>query len=203
METALSIIVGVGLSAACGFRVFVPMLGTSIAALSGHLQLADGFGWIGTPAAAIGFGTATLIEIGAYYVPWLDNLLDTISTPAAIVAGTIMTASMVVDMSPFLKWSLAIITGGGAAGVIQGGAATLRAVSTGTTGGMANPVFSTLEWIGSLVMTILAVVMPVLAGLLVVALIVVAIVVLRRFWGFWRKQRSAAAGAADAEEGTE
>ena len=76
METALSVILGIGLSAACGFRVFVPMLGTSIAALSGHLELSEGFGWIGTPAAAIGFGTATVIEIGAYYVPWLDNLLE-------------------------------------------------------------------------------------------------------------------------------
>lgn len=189
METALSITVGIGLSAACGFRVFVPMLGTSIAALSGHLELSEGFAWIGTPAAAIGFATATLVEIGAYYVPWLDNLLDTISTPAAVIAGTMTTAAMIVDMSPFLQWSLAFIAGGGVAGVVQGGSAALRAVSTGTTGGMANPVYSTLEWIGSLVMTLLAIVAPLLAAILVLALLAVAFTVLRRFWGFWRKRQ--------------
>lgn len=190
METTLSVILGIGLSAACGFRVFVPMLGTSIAALSGHLELAEGFGWIGTPAAAIGFGTATAIEIGAYYVPWLDNLLDTISSPAAIVAGTIMTASTVVDMSPFLHWSLAIIAGGGVAGLVQGGSAVLRAVSTGTTGGIANPVFSTLEWVGSILMTAVAMLMPALAGLLVIALVITAVIVLRRFWGIWRQRQT-------------
>ena len=112
-----------------------------------------------------------------------------------------MTASMVVDLSPFLRWSLAIIAGGGVAGIVQGGTAVLRAVSSGTTGGMANPVFSTLEWIGSIVMTVLAVVAPLLAGLLVVAVIVAAVIVLRRFWGFWRKRQPAAV-AADAGDNT-
>jgi Domain of unknown function (DUF4126) len=167
LETLLGLAVGIGLSAACGFRIFVPMLGISIAALSGHVTLGAGFEWMGTGTAVAAFGTATVLEIAAYYIPVLDNLLDTIATPAAVVAGTIITASMVGDMSPFLKWSLAIIAGGGVAGVVQGGTVALRAGSTGTTGGIANPVLSTLEMAGSIVTTVLAFLLP-LAGLLLV-----------------------------------
>src|SRR6187549_3877576 len=98
MELLLSICVGLGLSAACGFRVFVPLLITSIAAHSGHLQLASSFAWIGSPAALTAFSLATALEIGGYYVPWLDHFLDTVASPAAVVAGTVITASMVTDV---------------------------------------------------------------------------------------------------------
>src|SRR5216683_7976823 len=111
MATLLSICVGIGLSAACGFRLFVPLLVMSIASLSGHLTLSHGFEWIGSYPALMAFAVATFVEVAGYYVPWVDNLLDTIATPAAIVAGTLMTASLVTDLSPFLKWTLAIIAG--------------------------------------------------------------------------------------------
>ncbi len=103
METLLAICVGIGLSAASGFRIFVPMLGLSIASSAGHIELASGFEWLGSPVAVVAFSVATILEIGAYYVPWIDNLLDSITTPAAIVAGTIATGSMTGEMSPFLK----------------------------------------------------------------------------------------------------
>src|SRR6516165_5957955 len=107
MEQLLSVCVGIGLSAACGFRVFVPLLVMSIASLSGHLTLAHGFAWIGTYPALISFSVATGLEIAGYYIPWLDHLLDTLATPAAIVAGTIVSASMVTNMDPMMKWTLA------------------------------------------------------------------------------------------------
>src|SRR6516162_8707378 len=149
MEQVLSICVGIGLSAACGFRVFIPLLIMSIASLSGHLSLAHGFEWIGTYPALISFAVATSLEIAGYYIPWLDHLLDTIATPAAIVAGIIVTASAVSDMSPFLKWSLAVIAGGGAAGLVQSATVITRGASTVTTGGLANPLVSTLELVGA------------------------------------------------------
>src|SRR5947207_9861715 len=114
METLLAISLGIGLSAACGFRVFVPLLVMSVASLSGHLTLAPGFQWIGTYPALVTFSAATVVEIGGYYIPWVDHLLDTMATPAAIVAGTVVTAAMVSNMSPMLKWTLAAIAGGGA-----------------------------------------------------------------------------------------
>ena len=167
METILSILVGIGLSAACGFRVFVPPLIISIAAKAGHLKLASGFEWMGSDVALIGFAVATALEITAYYVPWLDNMLDTISTPAACVAGAVVMGAMVSDLSPFLKWTLAIIAGGGAAGVVQAATVTTRAASTVTTGGLANPIVATVEAGGSVMTSVLAIVAPVLAVLAV------------------------------------
>src|SRR5436309_7251833 len=105
METVLSLLIGIGLSAACGFRVFVPLLVVSVASHTGHLHLSSGFEWMGSDAALIAFAVATVLEVAAYYIPWLDNLLDTIASPAAVIAGTMVTASLVTDMSPFLKRS--------------------------------------------------------------------------------------------------
>ncbi len=168
METALSILVGVGLSAACGFRVFVPLLIINLAARSGHLSLATGFQWMGSDAALIAFGVATVLEIAGYYIPWVDHLLDTIATPAAVVAGTVVTASLVSDMSPFLRWSLAVIAGGGAAGAVQMTTVVTRAASTATTGGLANPLVATAELGGSVLTSLLGLVARV-AGVLLVA----------------------------------
>src|SRR5665213_2335481 len=108
METALSICLGLGLSAASGFRVFVPLLVMSIASLSGHLALAHGFQWIGTYPALIALGVATGLEIIGYYVPLVGHFLDVLATPAAVVAGIIISASVITEMSPLMKWSLAI-----------------------------------------------------------------------------------------------
>jgi len=171
METMLSIFVGVGLSAACGFRIFVPLLIMSIASLSGQLTLSPEFAWIGTYPALAAFSIATLFEISAYYIPWIDNLLDTIAVPAATVAGTIVMASAVSEMAPFLKWGLAVIVGGGVAGTIQGFTSITRIVSTATTGGLGNPIVSTAEAGGSIIMSILALTLPVVAVIVVVVII--------------------------------
>src|SRR4030042_2630302 len=121
-ETLRGIGVGIGLSAACGFRVFVPLLVMNPASLTGNLHLSPGFEWIGSDYATIAFGTATFAEVLAYYFPWLDHILDLIASPAAIIAGIIATASMVMELSPFLKWQLAIIAGGGGAALVPGAA---------------------------------------------------------------------------------
>ncbi len=176
METAMSICLGIGLSAACGFRVFVPLLVMSVAALSGHLHLAHGFEWIGTYPALLSFSVATCLEIAGYYIPLVDHLLDMLASPAAVVAGTVITASLVTDMSPFLKWTLAVIAGGGAAGMVQGATVLARGASTATTGGLSNPLVSTLELLGALVTSIAAVVAP----MLVVAVIVLVFVLFGR-----------------------
>ncbi len=181
MELTLSILIGIGLAAACGFRVFVPFLVVSIASLSGHLMLAPGFEWIGTNYALVAFAIGTVLEIAAYYVPWLDNLLDAAATPAAVVAGTIVAASVVADLSPFLKWTLAVIAGGGVAGAVQAATVALRGASSLTTGGAANPVLSTGELGGSVVTSVLAVTLPLIAAALVVVLCVVIVRGLKMF----------------------
>ncbi|HSC34694.1 MAG TPA: DUF4126 domain-containing protein [Thermodesulfobacteriota bacterium] len=174
MDTLLSVFVGVGLSAACGFRVFVPLLVMSVASLTGQMSLSSEFEWIATYPALAAFAIATIFEIAAYYIPWVDNLLDTVAIPAATVAGTIVMASAVSEMSPFLKWGLAVIVGGGVAGTVQGLTTITRITSTATTGGLGNPVVSTFEAGGSLLMSILAIAVPVLAAIGAGAIIFIA-----------------------------
>lgn len=171
METALSIAIGIGLSAACGFRIFVPLLMMSIASLSGYLHLSPGFDWIGTYPALIAFGTATILEVAAYFVPVLDHALDTITSPVAVVAGTIATASVVTDLAPFLRWTLALIAGGGIAGIVQGSTVLLRAKSSAFTGGIGNPVVSTGELLAAMGTALLAIILPVVCIALIAILI--------------------------------
>jgi hypothetical protein len=174
METLLSMCVGIGLSAACGFRVFVPLFVMSLASRAGHLALSPGFEWIGTSPALVAFGIATCLEIAGYYIPWVDNVLDTIATPAAIVAGIIVTASAVSGMSPFLKWALAVIAGGGAAATVQVATGMMRGASSLTTAGLGNPLITTLEVGGAMILSLLAIVLPVLAGLVVLGILAFA-----------------------------
>jgi hypothetical protein len=168
LEIAVSVALGVGLAAATGFRVFLPMLVLSIAANTGHLALADSFAWIGTLPALILLGVAAVVEIVAYYIPGVDNLLDTLATPAALVAGTVVSAAVITDLPPTVKWATAVIAGGGIAGLIQSTSALLRAKSTVFTGGLGNPVIATTELSGSLIVSILAIAAPLIALLLVV-----------------------------------
>jgi hypothetical protein len=169
LSTITAIALGVGLSAAVGFRIFVPFTVMSVAALTGNLNLTSGFDWIGTWPALVLFATATALEIGAYYIPWLDNALDTLATPAAVVAGAVITASVVGDISPMLRWVLAIIAGGGVAGAVQTGTTLLRAGSTATTGGVGNPVINTAEITSSFTLSIVTVVLPLFALAVVIS----------------------------------
>jgi len=185
MATILNLCLGLGLSAACGFRVFVPMLVMGLAARTGYLTLSPGFAWIGETPALVTLTVATVAEIAAYYVPWLDNALDVAASPVAVVAGIVVSASVVTDIDLYLRWTLAVIAGGGAAGSIQLLTAGTRHLSTVTTAGFGNPLVATLELCGSLLLSALALLVPALAALAVVLLLVV---VTRRL----RLRRSAA-----------
>ncbi|MEK7250734.1 MAG: DUF4126 domain-containing protein [Bacteroidota bacterium] len=134
-------------------------------------MLSSGFEWIGSLPALIAFGVATALEIAGYYVPWVDHSLDVITAPAAVVAGIIAMASSVVGMSPFLQWTLAIIAGGGVAGLIQTFTGVTRLTSTATTGGIGNPVVSTAEAGGSVTLSILASVLPLVAAAIVLVVL--------------------------------
>jgi uncharacterized protein DUF4126 len=180
VDTVASVFAGVALAAACGFRVFVPLLVLSIASTLGAIPLADDFAWLATMPALIALATATIMEIAAYYVPWLDHALDVVATPAAILAGVITTAAVVADLSPVLRWSLAIVGGGGVAGAVQGGTVLLRLKSGVMTAGVGNPIVSTGETASSTVTSVLAVVMPIVAFFLVLATIVLLVMIARR-----------------------
>lgn len=171
-DTIVSICAGVGLAAACGFRVFVPLLVLSIAATLDVVPLAEDFAWIATTPALVALATATVMEIAAYYVPWLDHALDVVATPAAVLAGVVATAALMTDISPVIRWAVAIVAGGGVAGAVQGSTVLVRLKSGVTTAGIGNPLVATGETASSTVTSVLAVVIPVVAFLLVVLMVV-------------------------------
>jgi hypothetical protein len=179
MNEFMAIFAGVGLAAACGFRVFVPLFIASFAANTGmEVDFLGSFNveavlgehhWLGSTPVTIMLGVATAVEIGAYYVPWIDNALDTIATPLAVTAGTVITGTMLPDFmgDGSFKWAVAMLAGGGTAGVVQGASVITRGASTATTGGIGNPAVSTAELGGSVLMAGLAVLIPIFAGILV------------------------------------
>jgi len=180
-EALVSIAVGVALAAACGFRVFVPLLALSGAAYTGHLRLQAGFEWMGSGAALLALGVATALEIAAYKIPWLDNALDTLATPAALVAGMVAAASVVTDLPPLVRWAVVLIGGGGAAGVVQGATVLARLKSTALTGGLGNPFLALAELVGAVVTSALALLAPILAIIIVTIVCVFVFVRAGRF----------------------
>ncbi|HTF90139.1 MAG TPA: DUF4126 domain-containing protein [Planctomycetota bacterium] len=172
-----SLVVAVGLSAATGFRVFVPALVAALAARAGMLPLSPEFQWLASTGAIVTLSIATLVELGAYAIPWLDHALDVIATPTAIGAGFLLSAAVLPDLDPMLRWSLAFVVGSTAAAMVQIPTAVARGVSTWTTGGVANPVISTAEAAGSTLVSIAAVLAPFVALALLMFL---AIYLLRR-----------------------
>ena len=187
LDTILGLMVGMGLSAACGFRVFVPFLGLSLAAMNGYVVLAEGFQWLGTWPAFVALLTATGVEVAAYYVPVIDNLLDAVAAPVAVLAGILATAAVAMEMPPFFKWSLAVIAGGGVAGVVQGGTTAMRALASMNLPGPANFIVATLELLGAIGTTLIALLIPVAALAMVLALLFWAAVKWSRARGSCRK----------------
>lgn len=172
VELLIAISLGVGLAAASGFRIFIPPFLYGAAARLDYLPSAiptSGLqDWMASDIGLVVLGLATIIEIIAYYVPWMDNLLDTIASPAAMLSGVLLMSSSLGDSDPLLRWGLSIIAGGSVSGVVQGSTVALRAVSTATTGGLGNPVVSTAEAGACIICTILAVLLPIIALILVI-----------------------------------
>lgn len=179
-QTIIGACLGIGLSAASGFRVFLPLFALSLAThfnlgeFAGLGNMTEGFKWVGDLPALITLGVASVVEIFAYYIPVVDNFLDTIAIPLAGIAGTFLMASQLVDLPEVVTWTLAIIAGGGTAAAISGGTAATRATSTATTGGSANFVHNTAETGAAITLSSLAIFLPVIA--FVVAIVVVFLV---------------------------
>ena len=188
----MSVMIGVALSATCGFRVFVPLLAVNIGTRAKDtdgqplIDLAGGFDWLSSDIALMVFLVATLFEIGGYYIPWIDNLLDTIASPASIVAGTVITASFVTGLDPWLQWLLGVIAGGGAAGAVQATTVVTRAGSTVTTGGLGNPIVASVETSGAFLGSALSI------AAVEFAIVVFVLLLGCGFWIWWRRRNKLA-----------
>lgn len=185
----LSTFIGIGLAAASGFRVFLPLFAVSLASYLGWIPTNDNFQWLSGLPTLIVTGVATLVEILAYYIPVVDNFLDTVTVPLATVAGSVLFASQFIELGTFPQWALAIIAGGGTAATIAAGFAGTRAASTATTAGIGNNVIATTETAGAGLMSVLSIFLPVIAFILALALLILVIIFGRKIW---RKIRNTA-----------
>lgn len=184
-ELLLGVALGIGLAAATGFRVFIPLLVAGLAARAGWVPLIDSFAWLQSTPALVALSTAAVLEILAFYIPGVDHLLDVIAGPLAVVAGIIVSASVMVDLPPEVRWPVAVIAGGGIAGLTKATTAVIRAKSAVVTGGLANPVVSTVETAGAATVSILAIIAPLLCLACAIAISVWGLRRLRR----WRAGR--------------
>jgi hypothetical protein len=180
-QILLELTLGVTLSAASGFRVFLPPLLLSLAAVFGHIQLSPDFQWASSPEAIALLGIATVIEIVGYYIPVVDNLLDTVQIPLALVVGTLLTANSLGDLDPVVQWTLAVIAGGGASGAIAGLNSVGRVALTGLTGGLANFLLATAEAISATGLSLIVILVPILAPFALLLLISLAVYLFLNF----------------------
>jgi hypothetical protein len=170
-HSLIGVALGIGLAAATGFRIFIPLLIAGLAARMGVVPLGDSFQWLPSTPALVMLGTAAIAETLAYYIPGVDHALDVVASPATLAAGVVASAAVMTDIPPEVMWPVAVIAGGGVAGLTKGTTALLRAKSGVMTGGLANPVVSTVETVGATGTAVLAIAVPLLCLVAVVALL--------------------------------
>lgn len=182
----ISAFIGIGLAAATGFRIFMPMFAVSLASYFGWIPVNESFDWLTGLPTLIATGIAMIAEVMAYYIPFIDHLLDTMSVPLATIAGSVMFASQFADLGTFPQWALALIAGGGTAAAISSGFAGTRAASTATTGGLGNSVVATTETAGAGLMSFLALAAPVIAFIVALGLVIAVFIYGRKLWRKFR-----------------
>jgi hypothetical protein len=197
MELLASACVGIGLAAACGARVFLPLFVLALASAIGIVEPTPTFAFLANWWAVAALGLACVLELGAYYIPWIDHAVDAAGAPAAALAGTLAVGANLGDLGPFITWATAAIAGGGVALAVRSATASTRAASTLTTGGLANSIFATIESILTAALAILAVVLPIAAGMIVLVGVVALLLVVRRL----RLRRSARRAIDSADDG--
>ena len=176
----LALCMGVSLSALCGFRVFVPLLAVALGVRFAGLGVNESLAWVGSDAALVCLAVATVVEMLAYYIPWVDNALDAVSGPLALVAGAVVATGLLPEMPAYAQWGLGIIAGAGSAGAVQLSTTAARGASTATTGGLGNFVVASAENGASILGSLVAIVVSPIIVLIGVGLLV---------WLVWRLLR--------------
>ena len=182
------IALGIALSATAGFRVFVPMLAGALAGHFGIINLSADMAWLSSWPAIIAFGTAAVLEIVAYYIPFVDNALDAVAAPLSVAAGTVLASSIlpIDQQAPIIRWAIALAAGGTAAGTIQLGTSFLRLFSSKATIGTGNPILATTENAAAITGSVLAFIIPIIVALV---LVLFTIWILSKAGRMWKKNR--------------
>lgn len=188
VEALGSLSTAFGLSGSAGLNAYIPLL---LVALAGRFPLSDPLIKLQAPYDLLGswwaigiLAVLLVIEIVADKIPAVDTVNDTIQTFVRPAAGAILFAgstSVATDIHPLLTLGAGLLVAGG----VHATKTAARPVVTVSTAGVGNPIVSTLEDIAALVMSLLAIFIPVLAALLLITLLVVVIYVIRR----WRRRK--------------
>ena len=182
----MATLMGISLAAASGFRVFLPPFLLSLAARFDVIWFLDidlvgtQFEFFTSTLAIVVLGIATIAEFVGFYAPWVDNALDSIATPAAIVAGVSMTAIVLEGSDPVVQWAVAIIAGGGVAATIQAATVTTRSLSSTFTFGLGNSTVATGENVASIALTLIAILIPFISAFVVILVVALLLRVKRR-----------------------
>lgn len=182
IEQVLVFLVGIGLAASVGIRIFLPILIVSIFAYTGNLTLSTYFTWLGYLPVLVFLVIISVFELLAYYIPWLDNFLDAIEHPLSIIAGVLITGAVITDFNPYLKWLMALLIGGGVAGTINAATGMIRLKVSAESGGKKNFILSSVEIIGAIVLSILSILQPAIAGFITaIGLIYFSFIIRKKF----------------------
>ena len=173
----MATLMGISLAAASGFRVFLPPFLLSLAARFNVVWFLDidligtQFEFFTSTLSIVVLGIATVAEFAAFYAPWIDNALDTIATPASIMAGVAMTAIVLEGNDPIIQWAIAIVAGGGVAATIQSATVATRGLRSTFTFGVGNSAVATGENVASVALTLIAILIPFLSALFVLLIV--------------------------------
>jgi len=171
---------GLSLAACAGLRAFLPLFVVGLAGRLDWIPLTSHFEWLEATPSLIVFGAAVVAELLADKVPWFDHLLDLVQTFVKPVAGVVVAAAVLHELTPLQGAVLALVLGGGVAGAVHLGKAQLRLLSTATTGGLANPAVSVVEEGGAWSLALAAIVVPLIAATVLLGLLVAVLWLLRR-----------------------
>lgn len=182
IDQVLTFLVGIGLAASVGLRIFIPILIVSIFAYTGNLNLSTYFTWLGYLPVLVFLVIISILEILAYYIAWLDNYLDAIEHPLSIIAGILITGAVITDFNPYLKWLMALLIGGGVAGTINAATSMIRLKTSAETGGSKNFIVSTVEAVIAVILSVLSILEPFIAGLITaIAIIYFTFIIKKKF----------------------
>jgi mannitol-specific phosphotransferase system IIBC component len=184
MDVFTSVLAGFGLSAPAGLNAWLPLLITGLAARLNFIKLAAPFDMLSNTWVLLIIGLLLTIEVFADKIPAVDTINDVIHTFIRPTAGGILFAAqagMIGGMDPILGFGLGVLS----AGSVHAVKAASRPLITATTGGLGNPLVSFIEDIVAAVATILALIVPILAALIMATILGVAAWIVWR----WRERR--------------
>ncbi len=182
MELLTGIFSAFGLSASAGLNAYIPLLVVGVLAhYTDWIKLQSPWDLLANPWILILLGILLIIEMLADKVPAINHVNDAIQTIVRPAAGAIAfaaSANVITDINPVLALACGLLVAGGVHAVKAG---VVRPAVTATTGGTANVPVSVAEDVASTTVSVLAVILPMIVGVLLIVALAFFL------WWLWRR----------------